>query len=258
MPPHIRPQETVDLGLRLSDLGLADRETAAICGVAVKTVRRWRRVYQREGRVRSVTAATCPRCHDRPLDPDAYGLLLGAYLGDGHIVRNRRGVYLLALFQDARYAGLVEEWRVAAVTVKGGGSTHVRARPGCTAVESYWMHWPCVFPQHGTGRKHDRSITLVDWQRNLVQADPRPFLRGLFHSDGCRITNWTVRPLRDGPKRYEYGRYFFSNESPDILALCAWALDLLDIPWRLPRSNMISVARREAVAALDEFVGPKY
>jgi hypothetical protein len=67
-----------------------------------------------------------------------------------------------------------------------------------------------------------------------------------------------VRPLLAGPKRYEYPRYFFSNESADIIGLCTWALDLLGIAWRLPRVNAVSVARREAVAALDAFVGPKY
>jgi hypothetical protein len=50
----------------------------------------------------------------------------------------------------------------------------------------------------------------------------------------------------------------FTNESADILALCGEALDLLDVSWRYSRRNTISVARREAVARLDEFVGPKY
>jgi hypothetical protein len=49
----------------------------------------------------------------------------------------------------------------------------------------------------------------------------------------------------------------FSNESADIMRLCQWALDLLEIPWRMPRRNALSVARREAVARLDEYVGPK-
>jgi hypothetical protein len=35
-------------------------------------------------------------------------------------------------------------------------------------------------------------------------------------------------------------------------------LDRLGVAWRYSRRNAISVARREAVARLDEFVGPKY
>jgi len=67
-----------------------------------------------------------------------------------------------------------------------------------------------------------------------------------------------VRYLVAGPKRDEYPRYFFSNESADIIGLCTWALDQLGIAWRLPKHNTVSVARREAVAALDEFIGPKH
>jgi hypothetical protein len=58
-------------------------------------------------------------------------------------------------------------------------------------------------------------------------------------------------------KRFEYPRYFFSNESEDIIGLCCAALDRLDIAYRLPKPNTVSVARGEAVAALDRWVGPK-
>ena len=70
--------------------------------------------------------------------------------------------------------------------------------------------------------------------------------------------NRVRRRCVDGDHWYEYPRYFFSNESADILGLCGDALDLLEISWRFSRRNAISVARREAVARLDEFVGPKY
>jgi hypothetical protein len=53
-------------------------------------------------------------------------------------------------------------------------------------------------------------------------------------------------------------RYFFSNESADILGLCAAALDDLGVSWRYSRRNVISIARREAVERLDQFVGPKF
>ena len=82
-------------------------------------------------------------------------------------------------------------------------------------------------------------------------------MRGLFHSDSCRLTNWTVKAVAGRPKRYEYSRYLFSNQSTDILELCGWALDLCGIAWRYNRGDSISVARRDAVARLDEFVGPK-
>jgi hypothetical protein len=90
-----------------------------------------------------------------------------------------------------------------------------------------------------------------------VETHPGPFLRGLVHSDGCRITNWTRRMVAGELKRYEYPRYVFSNKSLDILALCCAALDRLAIAHRRPRWDNVSVARGEAVAALDRWVGPK-
>jgi hypothetical protein len=70
--------------------------------------------------------------------------------------------------------------------------------------------------------------------------------------------NRVHRTLADGDHWYEYPRYLFGNESADILRLCGEALEQLGVAWRYSRRNSISVARREAVARLDEFVGPKY
>jgi hypothetical protein len=39
--------------------------------------------------------------------------------------------------------------------------------------------------------RHTRTIALEDWQQEIVDDHPGPFLRGLIHSDGCRMTNWT-------------------------------------------------------------------
>jgi hypothetical protein len=110
----------------------------------------------------------------------------------------------------------------------------------------------------GPGPKHLRSIALDPWQQSIVAAVPEKFARGLFHSDGCRFINRVRRPLADGDRWYEYPRYMFTNESADILALCGETLDRLGVAWRYSRRNTISVARREAVARLDEFVGRKY
>jgi hypothetical protein len=128
---------------------------------------------------------------------------------------------------------------------------------GCTYVTVLWKHWPCLFPQHGRGVKHQRSIVLTDWQLVLVAADPRPLIRGLLHSDGCRSANTVHHELSVGPRTYFYPRYFFSNMSTDIRTIFTDALDQLGIEWRQNRFNSSSVARREAVAAFDEFVGPK-
>jgi hypothetical protein len=72
-----------------------------------------------------------------------------------------------------------------------------------------WKHWPCLFPQHGPGRKHERPILLEDWQREIVERHPGDFLRGLFHSDGCRTRNWATRVVAGERRRYDYPRWEF-------------------------------------------------
>jgi hypothetical protein len=119
-------------------------------------------------------------------------------------------------------------------------------------------HWPCLFPQHGPGKKHTRKIELQPWQRTIVFNHSGHFVRGLFHSDGYRGINRVRARLADGERWYEYPRYPFTSESRDILRLCGETLDQLGVASRFSRRNAISVARREAVARLDEFVGPKY
>jgi hypothetical protein len=253
------PQSTVDIALRLSAIGVLDRETAQICDVSVAAIRHWR-----SGRRRAspggfaVKANACPRCHGRPLDDSAYAYLLGLYLGDGHIARGRRDVYVLAIACSDDWPGLMDAAQQALSAVMPTSSVcRVRQR-GCTMVKSYSKHWSCLFPQHGPGRKHLRKIELREWQEIIVRKFPGEFAKGLFHSDGWRGVNRVRRTLADGDQWYEYPRYVFGNESGDILRLCGQALDRLEVEWRFSRRNSISVARREAVARLDEFVGPKY
>lgn len=256
---HVRNQVVVDTALLLSDLDVLDRETAAICGVTVATVRRWRRVYQRQGRPRGQqhTAVPCPRCTGTSPDPCAYAHLLGWYLGDGHIVRAQRDVYLLSIFNDTEYPALSREIATTMERVKPQGKVHERIYSGCRVTSLGWKHWPCLFPQHGPGRKHERAIVLEPWQRSIVEQHPGRFVRGLFHSDGCRVTNRVTRVVAGEPKQYAYPRYFFANHSEDILQLCEWALDLLGVAHRRSNPRNVSVARRASVAVLDVVVGPK-
>ncbi|MFG1908226.1 transcriptional regulator [Kribbella sp. NPDC048928] len=188
------------------------------------------------------------------LDEAAYALLLGWYLGDGHIAQARRGVFTLQIANDERYPDLNREIFETIKLVKPTASPCPRRGVGVVRTEARWKHWPCLFPQHGSGRKHLRKIELAEWQREIVAKYPEQLLRGLFHSDGCRFVNWASKP--DG-RRYYYVRYMFSNESADIRKILTDALDLLGIAWRQPRRNAIAVSRREGVAALDGFVGAK-
>ena len=168
---------------------MPDAENAAAHGVAVKTIRRWRRLYQRRGLVRGQQhlAPPCPRCDGGLLDPSAYAELLGWYLGDGYISKGRREVFNLHIYNDRSYVqlntGILELMRA----VKPASMPHTRLVPGCVVSTVSWKHWPCLFPQHGPGRKHERQISLEAWQEDIVRAFPADFLRGLFHSDGARV-----------------------------------------------------------------------
>ncbi|MER7331855.1 MULTISPECIES: transcriptional regulator [unclassified Micromonospora] len=200
------------------------------------------------------TAARCFRCSPdvgNPTDPAAYAYLLGRYLGDGHLVTTDRVPVLRIYCADTR-PDLIDASAAAMKALLANKVQRIQQR-GCVAVQSAGTHWPCLFPQHGPGKKHERPIVLAEWQREIVAGNAGDFLRGLFHSDGARFAN----RVRVRGKEYVYPRYMFTNESTDIMGLCQWALDLLGVAWRMSRHNSLSVARREAVAALDRHVGPK-
>ena len=182
-----------------------------------------------------------------------YAYLLGQYLGDGYIAAHPRGVYRLVITACDWYPKIIAECADAIRLVMPRNTVEFNGGEGCIRVSSYSKHWPCLFPQHGPGRKHERPIELARWQQAVVNDDPRAFIRGLLHSDGCRVMN----RVHVRGRWYAYPRYFFSNESDDIRMLFGDACDLVGVEWRHNRRNSISVARRRSVALLDEFVGPK-
>jgi hypothetical protein len=139
---------------------------------------------------------------------------VGLYLGDGCINRQgpqSKGVWKLRIMCADAWPGLMEQCRQGMLSVPPGNSVSAVHREGCVEVVSYSKHWPCLFPQHGPGRKHERKIELESWQRDIVSSHPGDFARGLFHSDGCRLINRVRRPLKDGDRWYEYPRYLFVN-----------------------------------------------
>jgi len=170
-------------------------------------------------------------------------------------VKCPNGVYRLIVAMNASHPEIIGECSDAIAAIVPGAYPDLQPQKSsrCVQVVKYSKRWPCLFPQHGPGRKHKRPIALTPWQHMLVRRHPECFLRGLIHSDGCRFTN----PVRHGDKLYTYPRYNFSNASADIRKLFCDACDLLGIEWRVMNARNISVARRASVARLDEFVGPK-
>lgn len=152
--------------------------------------------------------------------------------------------------QDQRYPELINQARYSIARVLDGDLARVSLVRcvGCVAISAHWSHWPCLFPQHGPGMKHLRSIVLADWQITIVAAYPRQLLRGLIHSDGCRVIN------RVWGGKYKYPRYLFTNTSTDILQIFRDACDAIGVEHRNNKPNTISVARRDSVASLDAFI----
>lgn len=250
VPLHDRHE--VDEVLRLIAEGWNDCEISRASGISRSTINHWRHGrlprFDASGRRRP---STCPRCDGVPLDEPAYAYLLGLYLGDGHMVRLPR-TNRLSIYQDKRYGQLVDLAGAAILRVRGGrGKVGFARQAGCIAITAHWNHWPCVFPQHGPGLKHQREIRLQGWQRDIASRYPKQLLRGPIHSDGCRVVNRVCKG------KYSYPRYFFTNTSADILQIFRDACVLVGVPYRDSKWNTISVARREGVAALDAFVGPK-
>ncbi len=165
--------------------------------------------------------------------------------------------YALHVFNDRRYVALNDHVADLMRRVKPGGRPHTRDVPGCVVTTVSWKHWPCLFPQHGPGRKHERVLGMADWQWAFVREHPGDFLRGLFHSDGSRVNNWATRPVGGVMKRYDYPRWQFTNCSSEIQQWCCDALDLVGVPWRRSNAKTISVSTRAGVARLDELIGLK-
>ncbi|WP_030256257.1 hypothetical protein [Streptomyces violens] len=249
--------------LALLRSGRKNADVARDLNVPLGTVGYWLHMDRaKRGESPGRRQAQCPRC-DGDLDTKAYAYLLGLYLGDGHIIQySQHRVPSLMIACDEARPGLMDQCEAAMRAVFPDNSVCRVRRTGCRNVKVYSRHLWCLFPQHGPGKKHERRIVLETWQQKIVDAHPWEFIRGLIHSDGCRITNWTTRMVGGERKRYEYPRYFFTNKSDDIRRLFTDTLAKVGVEWSvLARGSdpfNVSVARRASVAMMDAHVGPKY
>lgn len=189
-------------------------------------------------------------------DSGAYSELLALYLGDGCISIAPRA-FRLRIALDQKYPDIIADANALLsrcfphnrVDVVRGG-----VKGNAVNVSVYSQHLPCLFPQHGPGPKHRRSMVLEAWQRERVDANPWRFLRGCIRSDGCSFVN------RTGP--YEYLSYEFSNTSEDIIGLFCWACDLVGVYYRCTGPDKrgrfsVRINRRASVAKMVSHVGLK-
>jgi hypothetical protein len=254
--PKLREQ-----AIALARSGVRNAEIGQRLGIPPGTIGYWLHIDRAKRGESPGRQRPCHRCSGAPLDLAAYSYLLGLYLGDGHIVLQSRAA-CLRITCTQTWPGLMDAAETAVRAVFPHNQTFRIRRTGCSNVTVVSTHLPCLFPQHGPGKKHERVIALEPWQQDIVDAYPWELIRGLVHSDGCRITNWTQHFRRGELRRYEYPRYFFTNVSDDIRQLYCDTLDKVGVEWRVTRRGdrpyNISVARREAVALMDQHVGPKF
>ena len=260
----MHPEATVASVLRLHRDGLNNCEISRRTGVSRPTVREWvngrlpRSYKHSRGGGRPGHCGCCGGNEHafEQLGPD-YVHLLGLYLGDGSIARHPRQVYRLRITLDVRYPQIVDECEAAMQAVVPQNRVGRQLRScNCYEVHAYSKGWPCLFPQHGLGKKHERQIYLSEWQQKLAARWSKQLLKGLIQSDGCRSystsqSDWT-QP-----------RYVFSNVSTDITSIFCSACDCLGLRWTasFPKDESAAVAiyvsRKADVARLDEFIGPK-
>ena len=252
--------ETVSAVLALRDQGLGARRIARRTELPLGTVRDWLAGklprHSRGFGPGEVPESTCESCGGPPHAyaelPRTYVYLLGLYLGDGSISSFARGVYRLRITLDLKYPGIIKLAATAATEIRGRpAAVHRQGTDNCVNVSSYWKAWPCLFPQHGPGKKHERLIFLTNWQTELVDRWPKELLCGLIHSDGCRFTN-------RGRGGWVCPRYSFVQASDDIRAIFGLACDLVGVHWTKSGQRTIYVSRKADVAKLDEFIGPKH
>ncbi len=244
----MHPGSTVRAALELADAGANATEIARHLNVPRRTISDW----LMGARPHSARPGGCGQCftEHRFADLSAdYVYLLGLYLGDGCISAAPRGVYKLRIVLDVKYPRIIDSATAAMSSVRGRASgTQTRPR-NCVEVYSYWKCWPCLFPQHGPGKKHERQIVLTDWQQELMERWPDQLLRGLIESDGCRFQNTG--------RRWSWPRYSFRNHSADICSIFCRACECMDLRWTASGRYTIYVSRKADVATLDRFIGPK-
>jgi len=187
----------------------------------------------------------------QPIDPETwkehYSYLLGLYLGDGHISDMGRS-YRLRITLDSIYPEIIRQAVESLEYVLSDNKTSIHDIKASRAINVvvYSNRLPVLFPQHGEGVKHERDVSLMFWQVNILQHEP--FVRGLIHSDGSRF----IRTINN---KYHYPSYDFTNTSRHILATAYWALKKIGVRPTMSRKNKtqyrLTVDKRNNVAILD-------
>lgn len=180
---------------------------------------------------------------------NTYSYILGLYLGDGYInqMKNKR-TYRLRIFNDVKYDKLnkyiISELQKLFFNNKVG---FVDSKTWLS-IYVYSNKLPQLFPQNGSGKKHNRKIKLFDWQIDVISN--KYLLMGLFHSDGCHYFN--------NIKGKKYESYSFSNKSKDIYEIFQNCCKSLNIEYtKSAKTPNTEIRQKNSVNYLKNNIGTK-
>ncbi len=186
----------------------------------------------------------------------AYSFVLGMYLGDGCIHEVNHSTQL-TFSLDKKYEALNEYVMKVSNQVFGKNpSIYDRSVnrgqkiiSNCINVKYSYKHLKLIFPQHGRGKKHLRTIELTEWQKSII--NPVALCQGLFFSDGCYY-------LDSANNKWMYS---FTNKSTGIIEILRDSLERLNIRCNIrDRGNSIvlTVKHKDDVRKLHDMIGDKH
>lgn len=153
---------------------------------------------------------------EKTLGYKLYSYLLGAYLGDGWIVKQPTQIKFF-ICKDRSRQTLLRFWE--RILSKIGTVDTFHRKTNCDVLKiCLGLEYLKIFPQAGDGRKHFRDVKLTSWQTDII--DYKFLLLGLFHTDGS-----CYKPTPTSTKLV----YEFSNASMDIIEIYKTCLEKLQI-----------------------------
>lgn len=193
----------------------SDRKIASELGIDRTTVKKYKNIPLEQNIATFRTVADID-----VLVKHWYAYVIGLYLGDGCISKFARTSRLRLYFHSHNNEDIINRATLSLNKIfpKNNISRYNQLHVNCSVVGVYNKNLPDLFPQHGTGKKHSRDVSLKPSQLDLMtDAYARFILAGLHDSDGCMYHEQLRR------------RFVFTNTSPDIIDIYKKVLEMYAI-----------------------------
>lgn len=195
------------------------RQMAKHLGVHHTTINYWiKNDYKSDTRNSNTTPEEMiNRCRLYPIE---YLYVLGLYLSDGHI--NHTGkTYRLRISKGINHQDVIQRAIKSLRTLFPDNKVAAYPQKSkCVVITTHSNSLIYIFPQSGEGKKHDRDVSLLSWQMDLVDHHLDAMLLGLHDGDGSEY-------LQTNMDNTTY--YNFTNKSSDIINLYKYCCEKLGI-----------------------------